>query len=501
MMAEGPTAGGFVDWIVWPADKAIEMAREANAVEAALFVLGALLALRGLYWIWRLARGKPGPVEINELTDSQGDKPNARMTQLVRARVADSGLLSLPVPIAATAGPTAVVEEAPLPQAKWIAALVEHVPGFVRPKYGHRVTGTTWSKDGQTCLALQIVDAASDHPPQALVLAGADEEDVARKAAAAIHGAITSPRRVARRIKPWKRWRGPSAPGLALLQRAKALERTSSRPAIRAAYDDAVEADPLNGLLRVHRAALLETGVARWGLGSQTFEHLLDAVEDYREVSGLWPRFWEARYRLAAVYSFTAWWHALWRRLEGPDERAAAQGRFARVTGEVFTGDGPSPEMLLTLASKEWDELAHVQSGRPWKMRRVIELGSLCTRLQLTSLNQRDDRNEARALVAQSSRLGDATSVRRPWQLEYNFACFYSIAMSALESERHAFAARALRHLDQAAETAGAELDRKWMLADPDLEALDEWLEHPSNFDGAPASVWFWRGFFLTKSL
>jgi hypothetical protein len=500
----------LLDAVGWLLDGAADFVRELDAAQAALVVFGSVLVLRALVALWRMFRGRPGPVDIAELGEGDEKTGAAQLTELIRARLYDAGIFPAPVPLAKNESPVAIVKEAPLPQAKWVGQLLEHAPGLMRPKHGHRVSGTAWRSDNRISLAVQVADAGSGNAERVVTFDGGDNEDVARQAAAAIYQEITSHRWVRRHTKPWERWRGPTAPGLALLQKAKALEADSDGQKARIAYDKAVEADPLNATVRIQRAAaLLETAVARRGTRAPPrFDQLLDAVEDYREIGALWPQFWVARYRLAAIYSFMSWWQKSWNAVPAPQQLKAKQ-RFGRVTGERFgpNAAGPPIRALLARATRLWAYLLDRGSGRPAQLYPVIEIARLCTRLQDSLIDGGQGIGVARAVVSKAVGLDrryawwkrNALVWKVPWELHYNFACLYSLAMANAfsVSERRNHATRAIRHLDATAEARSEELDRTWMRVDPDLENLDRWFENSANLtEDLPASAWFWRGFF-----
>ena len=482
-----------------PVERFAQWLTVLSVAEWAALLVGALLLLGVVRQAWALLRGQPGPVEISTFADG-GDAP-ARLSALVRERVSETRLYPAPVPTAGTPELANVVSVSPLPQAKFIGAVLAALRPILRGA-GHRVAGTAWAAGGESGqqakavgVALEITDERTGQLETAVVVTRASAEEAAQAAAAEIYGHVFSHPRVKRRQKPWRRWSSTRA--VEAFERGLKFEQEHDSAAAYRAYSTALRIDPGNGLARFRLAALLEaasrlpTETAPEVLGEAP---LLEALGLYADTVSLWPGLWEARYRLAALCSFERSWRAF---LASPAGQAV-DARADLVAIARTSADASNPEIVRALLQRAKHEWPVVQQTARGPYASAAAVACLCTEVQLASARDPVQPQELRALV-QKSRRSTARHVFRSNPARYNMACFYSLAIhpSLRPDECRELALGAIRHLDRLVRATDLDFAViEFAARDDDLENVAQWIATNEEELSNVPSLRFWHSVF-----
>jgi len=521
---------GFVEEVVVGADRVVTKVMSVVArrdvdigpVEAlALAVLAAWAV-----GLWRERKGacEPGSINVELFVNATGDEEVSAegLTALVEDRLAGGGLLPAPaLPSGAMATQfVELVEASPVPQAKWLGALIGLVRGLVsRPPKTYKLTGTIRSRSEKDPhgVSVELFDGRSGQLQAVATFWNRYHREAAKSAAGfayarVMHGVVgCTPR--------WQTWTNLQGESVTDYQRGLECEQALIRAkgagepekaeqstldkALRH-YGRACEREPTNLLVKLRIANLYELGNQR-----------VKALESYLGAVERWAHVFDARYRLAISLTFADKVFAgtppeqqaklldrLQKWMDAHGMPAARDSRGTEHDGKVFQ---PLGLLHLEHLHREigfwhavWDWfrtwLPSWSGRREWWRERPL-LGRLATPW---SRERRERRNVVGlARTCTMIQLGDSVTDKkvdkylrpwraRNWQVRYNAACCYSRLFEVSGKTDLTLVKKAVGQLELAYEEAGGHLEVGWIRTDPDLEPLHKaevfrpWLSNPA---------------------
>jgi hypothetical protein len=510
------------------------------------------LAFAALYWVWTSLRSttRLGPIEVELLEhDGDGELDVRALTATLRERLAASGLVPPPVVPSGTPQTNLVtaVKESPVPDAGWIASLLQLVPSAPEPAR-YKLSGTllgeapvehprttqSAASPGNSCgLSFWLRPERDGAPLLDTVARRATHERAVLDAATTVYLHIS--RHAPQVFPPWARWHTPE--GLEAFVEAGRARREGRWGEAHRKLRAAERLEPANVLVQLQLANTDERDAALVGgsAAAKKAERQAGALRRYLNVAVEWPQLVEARYRaaiLAATLAATCSKEGVeHRRIAGILNLEKLAGLPAGAEGRKVLTD-----QLHRLAESE--SAAVEQLLRPWytllrerrlrnqfepraderkELRRIAAVSRHCLVMRRT-VNQRRHgfwvtlgawRREA--AVHYYHLIVGRASVN--WQTHYNAACFDGLLLAHLGTgiaawRKRWIRGRLFRHLKRALGEAGDLLDHQWVLsgdldldsvrtAETDWQALKARLEGGAQaltpFPGRPWGGWLLR--------
>lgn len=479
-------------------DSLIDFLRDPplGPAEWALLIVGLILLVRQAFSI--ALRRRPGPVAIDPLkgfaSESERDEVRAIITdhlgqvKLFPADLTPGGPLSADLP--------GVIEESPLPQAKWAAAVVRLLARLRATPSGHTVAVTRGSGPEAAAgiapvrLTLEIADRGTGRGEAVRTVEAGDVRRAAARAAYEICVDVYGHPPVAGGIAPFLRWTEPEA--LHAYQEGSGLAPGASGKE-EAKLLLARELQFANVLPRIDLADHWEGAT---GVGAPAA--LLEALRGNLEVLARWPRLREACYRLAVIWS-----QVQPEQLSGNAPAGSSLLAIRRLC-EPGLPEDPGEEHLRARSTDAWSQLERglraralirswLASATPWNWhpgerryhgalllrglprrrlrhwQNIAATARLCTEVRNAS---------GAALPALDKKLRKALRVLTPKrpipcrpdaQSRYNEACFHSLALGAGGDGR---VERAIEALEAAIRDPRSTIEPRWVRKDRDLEPL-----------------------------
>lgn len=342
-----------------------------GTVEWVILAVILLILLRytvRLYWRWR---GKPGTVEIT-LTDQSGEdlKPEAEQA-VMEERLAQAGLLPPSSVPGDSIGENIIsgLETNQVIPTRWVATLIRLFWRILLNKPGHLVNGTLLARERkpEKGLIIEITDVRTGKIEPIEPFWKDTHQEATTSAAYFIYQHVTSRPHVIRKIPVWARFH--SATAFEQYQHGQLLQEEGKYEEARKVYLDTAAADPNNTLVRFRLGNLME---------SQPSFKFLDALEAYLEILFIWPDLPEARYRLAATFSFDKKLVAEWKK-ENADRRKNLLALIHSVIGDEG-GPKSNIEKLIewyrrNIESKLISELDKaIEKDKGWDILSLLEL-------------------------------------------------------------------------------------------------------------------------------
>jgi tetratricopeptide (TPR) repeat protein len=462
-----------------------------------LFILAALTVVLVIHLsILRRLRQSP-TVEVGELTNATGDddldKSKEGLAMRLRVLLAEAGIPPPTVPGGgAQESAIAVIEASPLPEGKFLAPFFAFLLAQLTPGAGHKVAGTLVKRqDGQCGLTVVVTDVYEGRNETIDASWRDSYEEAAEIAAARVYERVTATLPKESAIPAYMRWTGPGD-SMRRFFLGKEAEAVPDLDLALDYYQAAAKADPANALARMQKANV----VTQQG-------KYLDALRTYLETVLFWPELYQARYRLAVLYSFVESWIEDWTDLPAAD-KAVLRNSIA-LAGSPPAGPVPSDpkaaiHWFLQTAIDQFNRTLQAiekqkktaRRQRLWAMRPLYRVfiwrarlfpaklepirelgrqrtmalaGRICTELQLNP-------DEFSGLEKTLKEKLDAKFNRWSgnWQAQYNAACFYTHAFKAKEDPT--FLDLALDRLTRALNDPDGQLRSEWLCKDPDLAPL-----------------------------
>jgi hypothetical protein len=498
--------------------------REVGIGPIEALALAVLVAWAAGLWRERRRACEPGSINVELFVNATGDKNVSAegLTALVEDRLAGGGLLPAPaLPSGAMATQfVELVEASPVPQAKWLGALLGLVRGLVsRPPRTYKLTGTIRSRDEEPpCgMSVELFDGRSGQLEAVATFWNDKHREAAKSAAGFVYARVMHG--VVRCTPRWQTWTNLQGESVTEYQRGLECEQAlirakgaeGSEDTVQSALDEALchygkacEREPTNLLVKLRIANLYELGNQR-----------VKALESYLGAVERWAHVFDARYRLAISLTFAdkvledtpkAQQDDLLDRLcKWMDDHGMPTQRASLSTGQGGKVFQPLGLHHLERLHRQigfwhavWDWLRTwlpSWSGRrdwwcerrlrgrlavPWSRQRrerrnVVGLARVCTLTQLgVPTGDKDVDRYLRSWRAKN------------WQVRYNAACCYSRLFEIRGRQEPALGAKAVGQLELAYEEAGGHLEVGWIRTDPDLvplQAADEfrpWLPSPA---------------------
>lgn len=401
------------------------------------------LALGALYWVWEALRAstRVGPVEVALLDCDDGNPVKVRaLTALLRERLANSGL---PPPPAVPAGApqadlVSAVAASPIPQAAWIASIIELLrpPGPLQ----YELSGTLFGNDGQPGCGISFWLRPSRGGRELLETVGnvCTHEAAVLAAASQIYLHISN--EAVHAFPVWTRWHDVDALDKYAAGRQQAIEGELNEALT--SLSKAAALEPGNALAQLQLANLCEQIAQAQDLTGQ-----VDALRRYLDIAVQWPWLIQARYRVSVLAGVLACSAVS---AEDPNVSAAEREAVARrllmpgVSGESLVS------WLQKLADRESEAVRQLLD--PWyallrqrrlryqfepkgterrELNRTVNISKHCLRVRQTfdrsglwvSLEVR-----RRELIVHWWRLS-ALRGGASWQTHYIVACFDALLL------------------------------------------------------------------------
>jgi tetratricopeptide (TPR) repeat protein len=316
----------FWEWATPPwADRVGRwLTRQLSTME--IFLIAALALT---LWVHRrrLRRLRRSPIiEVVELENATGDelldKTKSALTALLRERLSAAGIRPPTVPSGnVQESAITVIEQSPGAQAKFIAAFFKLLLAQITPRVGHKFTGTLVEReDGKFGVSFDLSEVYEGRTETIETEWRDDLEEAAEIAAARAYQRVIAALPDEEAIPGWMRWTGPGD-SMRTYFRGQEAERNSDFKSALEAYKEAqagANALPWMGRASIHveQRQYLES-----------LRLLLDTVL-------FWPDYRTARYRLAAMYSFSESWIEAWRKLK-EREAQVLRDKIAAIEGEL----------------------------------------------------------------------------------------------------------------------------------------------------------------------
>jgi tetratricopeptide (TPR) repeat protein len=478
-------------------------------------LLGAVAYVlrRGVVAYWRRI---PGPVEVAQFEGpSEAAAPKApELAALMRQHLADAQLQ----PPSSLPGSsfeeqlTTAIEAAPLADKSGLGKLAGFLVKIIYPRTTYKVTGTYRTDDsrpqpyGLTYQLLGQPPAVKGDISLVGTVWAASYSQAAAKASYAIAAKLLGQEGVRKHAPPHVQWASKDGEPLRKFEQAKALHQQRRLDEAIVAYREVVRVEPRNALVRL-------------GLGTALEERqlFLEAIQVYLTTVALWPRLFEARYRLAGALSFVDVWADSW----VDADQAGCREAIHRLLAEIGESAPPNHQQdcavqvreaalgevkrcFLTTAVRQYNQLLMKADSK--RERAGAKTARICTRLQLRAVSE--DVRTAPSINGLRADLDDLLTPSVHWIARYNAACFYSHLLRVRpsghdddkwEATRDGYAKVALRHLDLALADPDTEFEENldWVLTgDPDLKALRshprfaDWVEQTFHVPRSSPDTW-----------
>jgi hypothetical protein len=296
-------ASGVVSWV----EDAL------NSLSVADWVLVAI-AFGLVSWVIASLRAvtRLGPVEVQELEHDGPDAaaaPVKALTAQLREALSRSGLSPPPAVPAGTPQINLLdaIKASPIPDANWIATLVQLIPRPRPSEYkisgvmtGTESSGPPWQLPEPCGIRYSVVPAGSDGSADLDTVPGCDTFGEAITAASSrMYLHISQDATGA--FPMWARWHNASA--LEAFVESWDLREDDQLQQAMVRLEEAQSAEPFNALATLQIANLYERSVPAQDVGSELRRArvLALAVSRYLDVADAWPEVVEARYRLSVA--------------------------------------------------------------------------------------------------------------------------------------------------------------------------------------------------------
>lgn len=468
-----------------------EFLAEVPALGWALLVLALAVVIRT--GMGAKAAARAGTVAVRDL-ETDGQETVKDLTGRLRQALADVGLRGPPhVPGGSPlAELSAAVESSPIPQAQWLASLIDLAERsrLLPVPAAYEITGALRTRpegQGGICgVTVGLADTGRGDVSLHRTIWASDHRAAVDKAALVLYGEIV---RQAPDVYPgWSRWNDPAA----LDRYLHGLRLEDERPSApnldpdadaavdveaERAYTQALVLEPRNLLPRLRRANLWEYSAAKSPTDTEAFALRVDAIAEYVSIVRSHPDVFEARYRSSALFHLLAATYETAaaqdrERLRtltgiGGENTAVAARRLAR---EAVRGAGRLQLLLWGVGVPlRFLRLRHALEPKGQRRRRVRKatlVSQLCSTVRASS----DRWITPLHLVLRWGYLfmrGNGVG----WQAHYNAVCFYGIANERSASEK--WRDCAVEHLRRVALHPDTNVDRRWLrYEDPDLDSL-----------------------------
>lgn len=512
---------------IWPASVQTVVQSVLSWIEDAVngltvvdWVLLGLAVAIVWYLIARLkADSELGPVEVSELESDDDGADVKSLTAALRNHLADSGLLPSPeVPAGApeTSLLTAV-KESPIPQANWVATLIDAVP---KPRPASYKLKGTLRQDDELGRGVTYVlqDTAHGTSVEVRTAWKPSEKEAVRDVASRVYMAIT---RAAEHIYPrWTRWSNSKAfesyrTGLAVLIGSRGrVDREAEYDVALSYHRDAARDEPRNVLPRLQIANITEKQAAV-ATGSDNAALRLKAVQDYLQIANDVPSLAEARYRASVLlgslatdvdaldgYPLEALRQSLPAELSWPGGDGVSNEEIARKLRSAADHESKAAlrrlSRLSTVMRLRFPTMFEPRGHERKGIRTAIKIARRCERARhrIRPKTCGENRREwilqwwwnLRVIAALLDISGHAS-----WQVHYNAACLYAL-MYAVTPDRARWRRNALRRLNTVVEDPHSELREDWLAArDPDLDSIrdgsPEWRNLVRRYCRDPVAV------------
>lgn len=494
-----------------------------------LFLIVGMVLILGYLFRRGFARHNrryPGPVTLNKITDATGASLNVDgLGAYMKDWLENVGLRqgnAKPYEEIVTAMET-LLTEVPAAQGLNVKNILDALIHLIDPQTGHKVSSTLWKRTGTTYYEMicEIIESPTENVESIDCAQGDTPEEAIERGAAMVYHHVMQQKYVAERIAPWARFSLPES--IELYQQGRRLENEEKRDQALEKYWQAAKKDPNNIYIRL--------AIIRCQEGSQFPDTLLS----YLKLVEQWPVLLETRYRLAANLTFVENLVDECQKPEKSDQRQelntflqrSIEERKGCVFGSLIkegekrtlvdslhklTGSGPIgyndqmdlKKCFLKLAKYQYEYLEKQSSRwtclgkrmnliytnpderkyyRYWKYRdevkkfsKVVKLAEYCTNLRILGCSPNSDSSEVRSIKSEVETIVLPTDTA-PWEVHYNAACFYALAIPLDNANHTKYAKTAVAHLKQVLR------DREfttttWLFdernGDPDLKNLRE---------------------------
>ncbi|HET6358168.1 tetratricopeptide repeat protein [Streptomyces sp.] len=318
-----------------------------------------------LYFYWRATRAwlayKPGPVDVQQLTDSTpilgGNSPSIEdLTAEFRRQLSESSMYA-PTTLPAEAPPMSFLEllgDIEIDPKK-LGVILPRLLSRLRPKLAYRVGGVLRFRDdgpdqyGMTVTVMAFVFGGS----RAMTVWGNDWDEVIHKAACRVISSLLPVTRAGRQ-PPWRQWWGRELdPALyEAYQQATELSRAGRYHEALVRYYEAIRLDPVNPYLRAELAEVQE----KMGLHIDALDTCQRALTlDGQTASRYHERLWLNGRRLRYL------WHPrLYRDVLGLRYRNSIILGISETTAEQWyersgtNSDRTHEKLISTLVDRYW---------------------------------------------------------------------------------------------------------------------------------------------------
>jgi tetratricopeptide (TPR) repeat protein len=487
-----------------------------------IIILGLLIHYVNLIRL----RNDPGEVTVEEVENATGEDSiqSKALTARMQDQLEDLGLFpaasqpngSIPGVIDDLITSSGVDD----PRLKLIKPVYDFLWAVLVPRKKHKATSTLYKKNGQYNLTFAV---EMDGKTEIIEKVSSDSSaDIAEIAARQIYRHIISHPRI------WKR-----IPSSYRFNNAETFEH----------YQKGIQELDNNqnnkALIELIQAADLESNnvLVRMPIGEiyASSERYLEAMEVYLKIVIQWPEILEARYRLAAVFSFPDKLWGEWKSLD-PTRKFALKNLLNQYITDMSIGKPSYPELETRYRMKEYFltlSLSQLQSldkelgywkltikyfvtfipfvrrsdlrqyyapkARVWpggadrrSFQKTVQLAELCTKLLILTPN-----DDPKRLVKEVGHIIGSPFVSWiihnfnldwwigiNWKARYTAACFYSLAMASVKNKnfKDELARKGVEQLDLVVKDPKSSDNHDWLfgesdppnLGDPDLKELRE---------------------------
>jgi tetratricopeptide (TPR) repeat protein len=266
------------------------------AILVALVLFGLLWLVRGIQYLWWNARGKLGPVFIEEIKEDSTDKP--ALTASLRHHLSHCGMLPRVATPNTSIGLTEfndIVSKSKLPEAAFLQAILVFLQKVLGRNPGYIVTTLVTEADSKTTINIQIKLAQSGQMQYIETMEESSTEEAIKEAAHYIFYRISSRKTALARIPEWLRF--PTFASFHQYKCAEELKWSGNYASAIELYKSASEDAPFNALL-----------LQGWGDACELNEQFTQAIEVYLKAVSMWPHLFSFWYRLAVDFSYADKW-------------------------------------------------------------------------------------------------------------------------------------------------------------------------------------------------
>ena len=463
--------------------------------------------------------GIPGTIAIT-LTDQTGNVKAEAEKAVMQERLAKAGILPQTSVPGGSMGENliAVLEQTePISAASWITPLLKLFQDAFKRKPDHSVNGTFIVREDkpQKGLTIELSDARTGRIEEIKTFWKETHREAVESAAYFVHQRISHQPNVLRRIPVWARF--PSARvfeqyhcGLRLEEAGKFDYDAGKLAGAKKLYLDAATAAPNNATIRFRLGNLMENQ-----------HEFLDAMEYYLEIVSIWPDQYKAHYRLGVVCSFHKELKEEWEKGTVGNERrenlkALIKSELDENRAKGFLKNGEGPEFpqnnqnnalekyFNELAKARWKILKNmiIYRENTWRaekvqqfMYRILSIESV-TNLRNPCIHNEKELEKNQDFINAKSVIEHLLAKDPYWQIRYNAACFYSIAIGKTinENEKEKFEKNAISQLLSIVKDPQEDPENQtpfdWMVnetyGDPDLVEVRKTKRFQALFGASP---------------